>query len=200
MLKVIRCLAQRGLRREVVVSVFAAALMTWLQPATAHHSFAPALTDQGEEVIEIFEGSIEIYKLLNPHTALIVNATNEHGVVEDWLVELSSYASLVREGWTDDSLSAGDKVTIAILRSRAPYRGRLRAVLVHGATDDEAAELFVAYGIRGDTPIMRRLRERLPICGNIDPRLERTQCFLADARALRELEEEFPGKMGYVMP
>ncbi len=174
--------------------------MAWLPPATAHHSFAPALTEQGEEVIEIFEGSIEIYKLLNPHTALIVNAVNENGVVEDWLVELSSFASLVREGWTDDSLSAGDKVTIAILKSRAPYRGRLRAVLVHGATDEEAARLFVAYGIRGDTPIMRRLQERLPICGNIDPRLNRTQCFLADTQALRKLKEEFPGHMGYVMP
>ena len=199
-MRVMRCLRQRRLRGGFIISVFAAAFMTWLQPATAHHSFAPSLTEEGEEVIEIFDGSIEIYKLLNPHTALIVNATNESGVVEDWLVELSSLASLIREGWTDDSLSAGDKVTIAILRSRTPYRGRLRAVLVHGATDEEAGRLLVAYGIRGDTPVMRRLRERLPLCGNIDPRLDRTQCFLADAQALRELEQEFPGKMGYVMP
>lgn len=199
-MRVVRCLVQRRLRRGLIAAVLAAFFTTWLQPATAHHSFAPALTEQGEEVIEIFDGSIEIYKLLNPHTALIVNATNASGVVEDWLVEFSSLASLVREGWTDETLSAGDKVTIAILKSRFPYRGRLRAVLVHGATDDEAARLIVAYGIRGDTPIMRRLQERLPICGDIDSRLDRTQCFLADAQALRELEEEFPGKMGYVMP
>ena len=62
-----------------------------------------------------------------------MNAINESGVVEDWLVEMSSLAALVREGWTADSLSAGDKVTIAILRARAPKRGRLRAVLAHGA-------------------------------------------------------------------
>lgn len=199
-MRVTRCYRRRLLRGGLITSAFAAALMTWLQPATAHHSFAPALTEEGEEIIEIFQGSIEIYKLLNPHTALIVNARNERGVVEDWLVELSSLASLIREGWTDDMLSAGDEVTIAILKSRANYRGRLRAVLVHGATNDEDARLLVAYGIRGDTPVMRRLRERLPICGNIDPRLNRTQCFLVDAKALRELEEEFPGKMGYVMP
>ena len=148
------------MRRGFITSAFAATFMAWLQPATAHHSFAPALTEDGEEVIEIFEGSIEIYKLLNPHTALIVNAINESGAVEDWLVELSSLASLIREGWTDDSLSAGDRVTIAILRSRTDYRGRLRAVLVHGATGNDAARLLVAYGIRGDTPVMRRLRER----------------------------------------
>ena len=73
------------MRSVFITSVFAAAFMTWLQSAAAHHSFAPALTEDGEEVIEIFEGSIEIYKLLNPHTALIVNAINESGAVEDWL-------------------------------------------------------------------------------------------------------------------
>ncbi len=182
-----------------VTLIFVCAFAGWLQPAVAHHSFAGLFTDEGEEVIAVYDGSIEIYKLLNPHTALIVNAINESGAVEDWLVEMSSLAALVREGWTADSLSAGDKVTIAILRARAPKRGRLRAVLAHGA-DGEAARLFVAYGIRGDTPIMRRLQERLPFCGDIDGSLGRSQCFVADARALQALEEEFPGKMGYVMP
>jgi len=199
-MRVTRCLEQRRSPGWLTISTCAVAFSAWLQPATAHHSFAPALTEDGEEVIEIFEGSIEIYRLLNPHTALIVNATNENGVVEDWLVELSSLASLVREGWTDDSLSAGDRVTMAVLRSHAPNRGRLRAVLVHGSADGGAGRLLVAYGIRGDTPVMRRLQERLPVCGNIDPRLGRTQCFLVDAQALLTLEEEFPGEMGYVMP
>lgn len=177
----------------------ASAFITWSQPAAAHHSFATLLTADGEDVIEIYDGSIEIYRLLNPHTALIVNVTADNGAVEDWLVEMSSLASLIREGWTDESLSDGDEVTIAILRSHTPRRGRLRAVLVHG-TGDEASRLLVAYGIRGDTPVMRRLRERLPVCGDIDGRLGRSECFLADAQALRALEEEFPGKMAYVMP
>jgi len=128
-----------------------------------------------------------------------VNAINDSGVVEDWLVEMSSLAALVREGWTDDLLSAGDRVTIAILRARAPKRGRLRAVLVHGV-DGEDARLLVAYGIRGDTPVMRRLADRLPYCGTIDGSLGRSQCFLVDASALVALQEEFSGKMGYVMP
>ena len=179
--------------------VLAISLLARLQPASAHHSFAPLLTADGEEVIAVLDGTIEIYRLLNPHTALIVNAIGDQGAVEDWLIELSSAASLVREGWTDESLSDGDEVTIAILRSRTARRGRLRAVLVPG-TDDEAGRLMVAYGIRGDTPVMRRLQERLPVCGSIDPRLDRSQCFTVDEEAMRQLEEEFPGHMGYVMP
>ena len=62
-----------------------------------------------------------------------------------WLIEMSSRASLAREGWTNDSLKTGDKVTIAILRARTPNRGRLRAVLAHGS-EGEDSRLLVAYG------------------------------------------------------
>ena len=54
-----------------------------------------------------------------------MNVTNEDGDIEDWLVEMSSLSTLIREGWTDESMSAGDEITIAILRSRTAYRGRL---------------------------------------------------------------------------
>ena len=177
-------------------SVFTGILLACSQPTVAHHSFPPLFTEDGEEVIRIFEGSIELFKLLNPHTALIVNVTSENDIDERWLIEFSASFSLVREGWTDDTLSPGDKITIAILASRSPNRGRLRAVLVHG----EPSRLLVAYGIRGDTPIMRRLRARLPTCGTIEGRLDRTECFRVDTQALHALEQEFPGQMGYVMP
>ncbi len=199
-MRVRRCLRELRSPGRFVTLAFAGALLACPPPAAAHHSFPPLRTADGEEVIRIFEGSIELFKLLNPHTALIVNVTNESGEDEGWVIEFSSSSSLLREGWTDESLSPGDKVTVAILASRSPNRGRLRAVLVHGTTQKEAARLIVAYGIRGDTPIMRRLRERLPTCADIETRLDRTACFSVDAQALRALEEEFPGQMAYVMP
>ena len=175
--------------------------------------------------MEIHDGTIELYKLLNPHSALIVrvdgvatggvatggvatggvatggDATGGDGSTgEDWLIELSSASTLGREGWTDDFLSAGDRVTVAILASRTPNRGRLRALLVHPDSADEAFRLIVAYGIRGDTPIMRRLQDRLPTCPGIDPRLQRGECFMVESAALQALEDDFPGKMGYVLP
>jgi hypothetical protein len=177
-----------------------AVLLAVALPAAAHHSFAPLLSTNGEESIGIYDGYVEIYKLINPHGALIVKVTNEQGAAEEWLIELSSSSRLTREGWTDDILNAGDKVSIAILKSQTPNRGRLRAILVHGASSEQSARLLVAYGIRGDTPIMSRLRDRLPTCGTIEPRFEGTECFVVDAEALRSLEAEFPGKMGYVMP
>jgi len=172
--------------------------------AAAHHSFAQRVAGELQS-IEIRDGTIELYKLLNPHSALIVRVDGEDSESagsgnEDWLIELSSASTLSREGWTDDFLRAGDRVSIAILASRTPNRGRLRAMLVHPVSETEPSRLIVAYGIRGDTPIMRRLRERLPTCEGIDPRLERGECFTVAPEALRSLEQDFSGRMGYILP
>jgi hypothetical protein len=47
---------------------------------------------------------------------------------------------------------------------------------------------------------MQRLRERLPVCGTIDASYNRTECFTVSSQALADLEAEFPGHMGYVLP
>lgn len=187
------------LPRDVATLVFAGTLLACSLPIAAHHSYPPLLDENGEAVIRVLEGTIDIFRLLNPHSAMIINVTNESGAPEDWLIEMSASFSLSREGWADDTLKSGDAVTIAVLASPSPNRGRLRAVLVHGETAEAPGRLLVAYGIRGDTPVMRRLRERLPTCPDIETRLDRTACFHVDAEALQALEREFPGPMGYVM-
>ena len=178
---------------------FLGAVVVSLQPAAAHHSFIPLRTATGEDVVEIYDGVVDTFKLLNPHTALILSLDNDDGGRSDWLIEMSSSATLAREGWTDDSLVAGEKITVAVMRSQAAQRGRLRAILVH-PNESGPGRLFVLYGIGGDTPIMRRLQERLPLCGTIEATLARSQCFSVDADALEALTAEFPGKMGYVLP
>lgn len=178
----------------------AAILMAWASPAATHHYFAPLLTDSGDEVIGVYDARIDVFKLTNPHSVLIVNVANEDGTREDWLIELSSASILIREGWSDDLLASGDEVTIAIQESRSPNRGRLGAVLLPGNTIEDPARLLTVYVPRGDTPVMRRLRNRLPTCGTIVSRFERSECFFVDAEALSALEEEFPGKMAYVLP
>ena len=231
------------LSRILYVMVMFAGLV-YFHSASAHHSFAQRVAGELQS-IEIHDGTIELYKLLNPHSALIVRVDGEDSAGgdtadadtgdddtaggntgdedttgadaggvdtagedaegdgsgdEDWLVELSSASTLSREGWTEEFLRAGDRVKIAILASRTPNRGRLRALLVHADSETVPSRLIVAYGIRGDTPIMRRLRERLPTCAGIDPRLERGECFTVAPEALRALEEDFPGRMGYILP
>ena len=166
----------------------------------AHHSFDALVGPNGEQIYEVVEGSVRTFRILNPHSALLVEAQDEAGQPQGWLFELSPASQLAREGWTEDLLTAGDRVTVVVMRSRTPGRGRLRALLIHGQARGEPAQLLVGYGIRGGTPVMTRLRERLPTCGIIDQSYERTECFLVDDDAVAALAREFPGAMGYVMP
>lgn len=191
-----------GLRwkSEFIASMVLGTAAAWSQLASAHHSFLYLLTPDGEQTIQVVEGTVRVLRILNPHGAIMVDGTNESGASEGWLIELNPAAQIARDGWRDDMLSPRDKVMVAIYPSSTPSRARLRAMLIHGKAEREAAQLFVAYGIRGDTPVMRRLRERLPVCGVIDASYNGTECFFVDSEALRALEEEFPGQMGYVMP
>ncbi len=193
-------MSSRRSARKLAAAIFLGALAAWPLAGSTHHSFPALLTDEGEEVIEVLDGTVRVFRLLNPHGALIVDVPNAAGESEGWLIELSPAAQLAREGWTEELLDPGDPVSVAIFRSQTPNRGRIRAVLAHGKGEGGAGRLLVSYGIRGDTPVMRRLRERLPTCGIIDQSYERTECFRVDADAERALAEEFPGPMGYVMP
>ena len=174
-----QCLTNLRITGGFTASVLMVVFLLWPGLTLAHHSFASQLTPEGEEAIEILDGTVRVFRILNPHGALVVNVPNENGEEEGWLFELSPAAQLAREGWAEDIL---------------------QPLLIHGKSEDEAARLLVSYGIRGDTPTMIRLRERLPICGTIDQSYNRTECFLIDDQALTALNDEFPGEMGYVLP
>ena len=180
--------------------VMLSAVLVWPQPAFSHHSFSALQTPEGEDAIFVLNGTVRIFRILNPHGALIIDAVDEAGNSQGWLLELSPASQLAREGWHEEIVAPGDEVMVSIFPASTPNRARLRALLIPGSAEGEPQQLLVTYGIRGDTPVMRRLKERLPVCGTIDPRFQRTECFLMDADASAALAEEFPGPMGYVIP
>ena len=153
------------------------AALVWPQPAFSHHSFSALQTPEGEDAIFVLNGTVRIFRILNPHGALIIDAVDEAGNSEGWLLELSPASQLAREGWHEEIVAPGDEVTVSIFPASTPNRARLRALLIPGSVEGEPQQLLVTYGIRGDTPVMRRLKERLPVCGTIDPRFQRTECF-----------------------
>jgi hypothetical protein len=181
------------------VIVLFACIASWSSVASAHHAFNPQLDAGGRQAFAVIDGLVRVFRIVNPHGVLIINVADESGETAPWLIELNPATQLTREGWTDAMVSAQDRVTVAVALASTANRGRLRALLVHPTASDNAFRLFVSYGIRGDTPVMRRLRERLQSCGIISEDIGRTACFRFDAGALRALEQEFPGPMGYVM-
>src|SRR5262245_33184486 len=106
------------MRRQLAALVLGSALVATCSAARAHHSFA--MFDQ-ENQIDL-EGVVQEFKFIAPHTFIILVVKQEDGVTESWNLEGVSPSALTREGWSRNTLKAGDeiKLKVAPLRSGAP--------------------------------------------------------------------------------
>lgn len=77
-------------------------------PAAAHHSTA---NYDSSTVIRI-EGVVSAVYLVNPHTLIEVDVTSEDGEVDTYKVFFPGKSSLLRTGWTPDTVRPGDQVTV----------------------------------------------------------------------------------------
>ncbi|MFL2546901.1 MAG: DUF6152 family protein [Candidatus Rariloculaceae bacterium] len=93
------------LRPLPVAVVLAAGLTTTVW---AHHS----RNNFDLETLHEFQGVITEYSWRNPHTFVTVAVENESVETRELLMELNSISVLNRAGWTRDTLSVGDKVTV----------------------------------------------------------------------------------------
>jgi hypothetical protein len=123
----------KGMRAMSLPSMLglAAALGAVAGPALAHHSFA---IYDGTKAVTI-SGTIKKWQFANPHSELVVSVV-EDGAAVDYLVEGSSVSALVRRGWTQNSFTPGDKVTVVMnpMRDGKKAGSFLRATLGNGKT------------------------------------------------------------------
>jgi hypothetical protein len=87
--------------------------------AFAHHSFA--MFDQSKSLT--LHGSVRDFRWSNPHVFIQLLGADEHGVPEEWSIEMTSPEHLARVGWRPGTLKAGDKVTIVIHPMRDGVKG-----------------------------------------------------------------------------
>ena len=100
--------------------VILAAAMGAALPAGAHHSFAmyePTKT-------LTFKGTVKSFQWTNPHVVLWILVQPEGGgAAQEWSLETTSPGVLTRNGWTRQSLKAGDRVSVTLSPLRDGSRG-----------------------------------------------------------------------------
>lgn len=84
----------------------------------AHHS--RAMFDA--ETIRTLEGRISKATWRNPHVYFELDAESADGQITTWTLESGSVARLARSGWTQDTLTVGDRVTVGVHPHVEPTR------------------------------------------------------------------------------
>ena len=108
----------------------ASAVLAGAGSVHAHHSIASEFDNT--QRVEV-TGTVVEWKLINPHTYLLLDVENEDGEIERWTVNFGPATKLIRgSGWSQDILSVGDVVTARGRKARK-YVGMYMDYLV---TDD----------------------------------------------------------------
>ncbi len=112
---------QMNISRFMAVSV---AMLMFVSSASAHHSDA----GMDMESVIAFEGTVKEFAWRNPHVYVIVE-TQRSGEPVDWELQMGPVNVIARRGWSRDSLSPGDQVTVRAnpMEGGRPY-GILRSV------------------------------------------------------------------------
>ena len=99
------------MRTEKVVAAACAAclLSVAAAPALAHHAFG-AEFDASKPIL--LEGVVTEMEWINPHAWIHLDVTLPDGSVEKWMVEGGPPNSLVRRGFTKNSLLPGTEIVV----------------------------------------------------------------------------------------
>jgi hypothetical protein len=123
-------MTHRLLRVSIVVGLCVAGVPA----AWAHHSQSEYDLRAKVDVA----GAVTKVEWRSPHVWVYVDVTDDKGQTVNWSFELPSPVTLMRRGWTRDSLKAGDRVSI----SGAPARNFPTIAIANSIKDSNGKPMF----------------------------------------------------------
>lgn len=102
--------------------------------ASAHHS-AALFYEMGGRIS--LKGEVMRWSFRNPHAIVELDVKNAKGEIEHWTCETSAPSALRRSGWSQESLKAGEIVTI----DGIPARDGSKLMRITGVTKADGTKI-----------------------------------------------------------
>ena len=125
-----RTRSRRRFRRAAVVSLWLALAAS----ARTHHSQSEYDLRGKVDV----EGTVTEVQWRSPHAWIQMDVIDDKGQKVNWSFELPSPVTLMRRGWTRDSLKPGDRIKV----SGAPARNHPAIAIANSIKDASGKPLF----------------------------------------------------------
>jgi hypothetical protein len=119
---------------KTTLSTLVAVCLATAPAAWAHHSQSEYVLRGTVEV----EGTVTKVDWRSPHAWIYVDVTDDKGQKVNWSFELPSPTTLMRRGWTRDSLKPGDRITVA----GAPARNHAAIAIANSIKDSTGKPFF----------------------------------------------------------
>src|SRR5499427_8731827 len=94
---------------KLAITFMSLALLLIAVPVWAHHAFS-AEYDASKPLT--IKGKVTKWELVNPHSWIHIDVVGPDGKVTPWMVEGGSPNSLLRNGFTKNSLPAGTEIVV----------------------------------------------------------------------------------------
>ena len=124
------------MRKTLAFAFVAGVLSLAAEPVWAHHAFA-AEFDSSKPIR--LKGTVTKMEWINPHAWIHIDVEGEDGKVSPWMIEAAAPNSLLRRGFTKNSLLIGTEIVVE------GYQAKDEAKLANGSiiTFTDGRKLFI---------------------------------------------------------
>ncbi len=128
------------IKKILVTALALSAFLGFSNLAMSHHSF---IGQYDPDKSTALVGTVKGVRWVNPHAFFVIEVSNEDGTTEDWSFELGSPNTLIRYGWTRDTLKIGDLITADGYLARSGERlANAKIVVLADGTVFQAASSY----------------------------------------------------------